>query len=41
MDVYETIRKTIGEDAEVGYSTRERLSPYVRADVESEAVRIF
>jgi predicted nucleotidyltransferase len=27
--------------AEIGYSTRDGLSPYVRADVEQQAVRIF
>src|ERR1700739_3221041 len=41
MDAYEAIRKTVGTDVEVGYSTREGLSPYVRANVESEAIRIF
>jgi len=41
MDAYETIRKTIGTGVEVGYSTRDGLSPYIRANVESEAVRIF
>jgi predicted nucleotidyltransferase len=41
MDAYETIRKTVGENADVGYSTREGLSPYIRANVEREAVRIF
>jgi hypothetical protein len=41
MGAYETIRKRVGEDVELGYSTREGLSPYVRADVESEAVRVF
>jgi predicted nucleotidyltransferase len=41
MEAYDTIRKTVGEDVEVGYSTREGLSPYVRANVENEAIRIF
>jgi|SRR5690349_13912811 uncharacterized protein len=41
MEAYDTIRKTVGEDLEVGYSTREGLSPYVRANVENEAIRIF
>jgi uncharacterized protein len=41
MDAYDTIRKTVGEDVEVGYSTREGLSPYVRTNVENEAIRIF
>jgi predicted nucleotidyltransferase len=41
MDAYATIRKTVGTDVEVGYSTREGLSPYIRANIESEAIRIF
>ena len=41
MDAYETIRKAVGEGVEVGYSTRDGLSPYIRADVEREAVRVF
>lgn len=41
MDAYDTIRKAIGGDAEVGYSTRSGLSPYIRANVEQEAIRIF
>jgi uncharacterized protein len=41
MDVYDTIQKVIGSDTEVGYSTRAGLSPYIRANVEREAIRIF
>ena len=41
MDAYETIQKAIGGDAGVGYSTRAGLSPYIRANVEHEAIRIF
>ena len=41
MDAYETIQKAVGGDAEVGYSTRAGLSPYIRANVEREAIRIF
>lgn len=41
MDAYETIRKTFGDHVEVGYSTREGISPYIRSNVESEAIRIF
>jgi predicted nucleotidyltransferase len=41
MDAYETILKAISGDAEVGYSTRAGLSPYIRANVEREAIRIF
>jgi hypothetical protein len=41
MDAYDTIRKAVGSDAEVGYSMRAGLSPYIRASVEHEAIRIF
>jgi uncharacterized protein len=41
MDAYQTIRTTIGSDVEIGYSTRDVLSRYVRAGVEREAVRVF
>ena len=41
MDAYETIKKTIGRGVEVGYSTRDGLSRYIRTDVEREAVRVF
>ncbi len=41
MNAYETIRETMGEGVDIGYSTREGLSPYVRANVEREAFRIF
>ena len=41
MEAYEAIRQTVGNDVEIGYSTREGLSPYVRANIEREAVRIF
>src|ERR1043165_4185874 len=41
MDTLETIQKAVGEGVEVGYSTRDGLSKYIRADVEREAIRIF
>jgi uncharacterized protein len=41
MDAYQAIQDAIGRDAEIGYSTREGLSPYIRTDIEREAVRIF
>ena len=41
MDAYETIRKSVGEEVDVGYSTRDGLSPYIRANVETEATRVF
>jgi predicted nucleotidyltransferase len=41
MDAYEAIRSAVGEGADIGYSTRDGISPYVRPAVESEAIRIF
>ncbi len=41
MDAYEILQKTFGDEVEIGYSTRDGLSPYIRKDVEQEAVRIF
>ena len=41
MDAYQTIRDAIGTDVEIGYSTREGLSRYVRAGIEWEAIRVF
>ena len=41
MDAYEAIRKSVGGAVEVGYSTREGLSPYVRSNIEQEAIRVF
>ena len=41
MDAYETIRKSVGEEIDVGYSTRDGLSPHIRAKVEREAIRVF
>ena len=41
MDAYETIRKSVGKEIEVGYSTRDGLSPYIRANIENDAIRVF
>jgi predicted nucleotidyltransferase len=41
VEAYETLRKTLGENVELGYSTRAGLSPYVRSAVEKEAIRVF
>jgi predicted nucleotidyltransferase len=41
MEAYEAIRRSVGEDIDVGYSTRDGLSPYIRGNVEREAIRIF
>jgi uncharacterized protein len=41
MEGYETLLRAFNHRVEIGYSTRQGLSPYVRKDVENEAVRIF
>jgi len=41
MQAYEKIREAIGDDMEIGFSTREGLDHYIRADIEREAVRVF
>jgi len=41
MDAYQAIREALGEDADIGYSTRGGLSRHIRAAVEKEAIRIF
>jgi hypothetical protein len=41
MDAYSAIVKAVGPGTDVGYSTREGLSQYVRGNVEREATRIF
>jgi predicted nucleotidyltransferase len=41
MEAYEALQEAFGRKVEIGYSTRAGLSPYIRADVEREAVRIF
>jgi len=41
MKAYETIVDAVGPNVEVGYSTREGLSRYIRESVEREATRIF
>ena len=41
MEVYETIRKAIGGERELGYSTREGLDRYIRAEAERQAVLVF
>jgi uncharacterized protein len=41
MRAYETIREAFGPEVEIGYSTREGLDHYIRADVEREAIRVF
>jgi uncharacterized protein len=41
MEAYEALRTAFGHQVEIGYSTRAGLSPYIRKDVEREALRIF
>jgi predicted nucleotidyltransferase len=41
MGAYQAIRQAVGDGTDIGYSTRDGLSLYVRADIEREAVRIF
>jgi len=40
MDSYEAV-KAVLSDYEIGFSTREGISRYVRPQVESEAVQVF
>lgn len=41
MDAYDALQEAFDRRIEIGYSTREGLSPYIRKDVEREAVRVF
>jgi predicted nucleotidyltransferase len=41
MGAFRALEDAFGHKAEIGYSTRDALSPYIRADVERDAVRIF
>jgi uncharacterized protein len=41
MEAYEALQNAFRHQVEIGYSTRAGLSPYIRKDVEREALRIF
>jgi predicted nucleotidyltransferase len=41
MDAYQAPRKSVGEDVDLGYSTRAGLSPFSREAIEQEAIRVF
>jgi uncharacterized protein len=41
LGAFRVLEDAFGHKAEIGYSTRDGLSPYIRADVEQQAVRIF
>jgi predicted nucleotidyltransferase len=41
MEAYEALQNAFNHQVEIGYSNRTGLSPYIRKDVEREALRIF
>jgi hypothetical protein len=41
MDAYATLRKALGDEVEIGYSTRTGLSPYILEDVERKPCGFF
>lgn len=41
MGAYEALQRKFGPDVEIGYSTRDGISKYVREAVEREAIKIF
>ncbi|MEA2943232.1 MAG: uncharacterized protein QOD09_3761 [Bradyrhizobium sp.] len=41
MGAFRALEDAFEHKAEIGYSTREALSPYIRADVERDALQIF
>ena len=41
MHAYEALHKSVGQDVELGYSTRTGLSPWIMDAIESEAIRVF
>jgi len=41
MGAFRVLENAFEHKAEIGYSTRDGLSPYIRTDVERDAVRIF
>ncbi len=41
MGTLRVLEDVFEHKAEIGYSTRDALSPYIRADVERDALRIF
>jgi predicted nucleotidyltransferase len=41
MGAFRVLEDAFEHKAEIGYSTRDGLSPYVRTDVEQQALRIF
>lgn len=41
MAAYEAVRGAFGRQVDIGFSTRDGLSRYVKTQVEKEAVRVF
>jgi predicted nucleotidyltransferase len=41
MSAFRVLEDAFDHKAEIGYSTRDALSPYIWADVERDALRIF
>ena len=41
MGAFRVLEEAFEHKAEIGYSTREALSPYISADVERDALPIF
>lgn len=41
MGAFRALEDAFEHKTEIGYSTRDALSPYIRADVERDALRIF
>lgn len=41
MGTFRVLENAFEHKAEIGYSTRDALSPYIRADVERNALQIF
>lgn len=41
MDAFETIQKAFDHKFDVGYSTRDGLSPHVRPAIEQSAIKVF
>lgn len=41
VGVFRVLEGAFDHKAEIGYTTRDALSPYIRADVERDALRIF
>ena len=41
MGTFRVLEDAFDRKMEIGYSTRDALSPYIRADVERDALRVF